>query len=130
MTFRSGTYGAITLEKMLIWKGLMNRKGCRSVLHILPQILLNRMTLLNGNIPPCLIEYMPCSTEENSMPFWEMAYGPNCQHPTLQEKTLPSQYRFKTISTFFVKEKRSILTSVQKFGVMCITTYWDSSPWA
>ena len=48
-------------EKMRILKWLANRKKWESSFGTLPQVLHNKIAVLNGNLLPYPIEHKPCS---------------------------------------------------------------------
>ena len=72
--------------------------------------------IVNESLSPFSIGYMPC---------WLM--GKSCQHSTLLENNLITPYGGSCWFQIFGKVTRSILTSAQIFGEICITTYQNNS---
>ena len=68
MVFRSAMHDMIMLEKMWTLNGLADRNGWVLSLSVLHQAHLNRMALLNGNLPPFSKQYVPRSIMENFLP--------------------------------------------------------------
>ena len=94
----------------------------------LHQVLPYKMAEFNRYLLPYSIRYMSCSMVGSFFFFvkWLMGWGHQHSH-TSWEQSVYSHERFKPISTFFGKGKKSILTLEQKFVEMCSITHHDKS---
>ena len=102
------------------------RKGWESTLNIQPQVHLTKLVHCAQVCYP--IQLGLCHAQ-----WWQVYHlpmkrslGRSCNTATLLKNNLITPNRTPSpFQQFFGKGKKSVLTSIQKFGEMCIITYKD-----
>ena len=108
MAFRSSMHAVIMQEKMWILKGLENMKGKVSSLSILPQVLPNRMAVLNGNSSPSLIGYVLYSMGGKFFVFLRNGLPAEATNTaTLLENKLLTPNRYLSLLQKMVREREA-----------------------
>ena len=120
------TCAATRLVKMLSLKKPSNRKGQGWTLNILPQVCHDKMDASN-KFHSFLQWGMHQWQKFNAFP-WNSLWAETASTTMLLKNNLLNPNRtLSPFHQFFGKGKRSILSSMQKFGEICVTTHRVSS---